>query len=47
MKHELFDGNIRLLDAGDGAVDNFLQIMGRNIGRHTEAIPEVPLSSNS
>ncbi len=37
MSHQLFDGNIRIFNAGDGAVDDFLQIMGRNISRHTDS----------
>ena len=37
MTHKLFNGNIRILNAGDSAVDNFLQIMGWNIGCHTDS----------
>ncbi len=36
VTHQLFNGDRWILDAGDGAVDNFHYIMRRNIRRHAD-----------
>ena len=32
--HELVDGDLRVVDEGDGAVDRLREVMGRDVGRH-------------
>ena len=34
--HQLVDGDLGIVDEGDGAVDDLCEVMGRDIGRHAD-----------